>query len=67
MSSRRPLSLKETLMILQGEGALNLRVLNLRNHSSLAAWMLFVTGSSLAHEKRIGDTIVHYVCLELFP
>ena len=58
---RKPLSLKETMTILQGEGALNIRVLNMRNHSSMAAYMLFVTGSSLNHEKRIGDTLVHYV------
>lgn len=51
------------MMILQGEGALNIRVLNMRNHSSMAAYMLFVTGSSLNHEKRIGDTLVHYVRL----
>lgn len=50
------------MKILRGEGALNIRVLNLRNHSTLGEWMIFVTGSSLAHEKRIGDTIVHYVC-----
>lgn len=49
------------MKILRGEGALNIRVLNLRNHSTLGEWMIFVTGSSLAHEKRIGDTIVHYV------
>ena len=34
------------------------------NHSSMASYMLFVTGSSLNHEKRIGDTIVHYVRFE---
>lgn len=49
------------MKIVIGEGGLNIRVLNLKNHSSIAEWMLFVTGSSLAHEKRIGDTIVHYV------
>ena len=49
------------MKIVLGEGGLNVRVLNLKNHSSLGDWMLFVTGSSLAHEKRIGDTIVHYV------
>ena len=58
----KPLSLRETMKILRGEGALNIRVLNLHNHSTLGNWMLFVTGSSLSHEKRIGDTIVHYVC-----
>ena len=61
LHARKPLSLKETMQILTGEGALNIRVLNLRNHSSLADWMIFVTGSSLTHQKRIGDTIVHYV------
>lgn len=49
------------MKIILGEGGLNVRVLNLKNHSSLAEWMIFVTGSSLSHEKRIGDTIVHYV------
>ena len=57
----KPLSLRETMKILRGEGALNIRVLNLHNHSTLGNWMLFVTGSSLSHEKRIGDTIVHYL------
>ena len=58
---RKPLSLRETMQILTGENALNIRVLNLRNHTSMANWMIFVTGSSLSHQKRIGDTIVHYV------
>lgn len=49
------------MQILTGENALNIRVLNLRNHTSMADWMIFVTGSSLSHQKRIGDTIVHYV------
>ena len=53
--------MKETLTILKGEGALNIRVLDLHNHCSMASYMLFVTGSSLNHEKRIGDTIVHYL------
>ena len=49
------------MQILTGENALNIRVLNLRNHTSMADWMIFVTGSSLSLQKRIGDTIVHYV------
>ena len=49
------------MQMLTGENALNIRVLNLRNHTSMADWMIFVTGSSLSHQKRIGDTIVHYV------
>ena len=49
------------MQILTGENALNIRVLNLRNHTSMADWMIFVTGSSLSHQKRIGDTIVHCV------
>lgn len=53
------------MKIVIGEGGLNIRVLNLKNHSSIAEWMLFVTGSSLAHEKRIGDTIVHYVSISI--
>lgn len=61
--NRQPLSLRDTMKIILGEGGLNVRVLNLKNHSSLAEWMIFVTGSSLSHEKRIGDTIVHYVLL----
>ncbi|KAK8822501.1 hypothetical protein WA577_005663 [Blastocystis sp. JDR] len=63
----KPLSLRETMQILTGENALNIRVLNLRNHTSMADWMIFVTGSSLSHQKRIGDTILRKRQLHNIP
>ena len=56
-----PLTVDEVVTALEQERGIEVTSLDLADRSELAEWMVFVTGRTPAHMRRMGDMIVKAV------